>query len=110
MTEQAAALDLLPLAFFTALVVYALAMGSADLARTLLRIGALLCAALCLSIWGAAALSYEDWGAPVIDEFYARAIVERQLGAARTGWLLLALSLVPAGFALRGVWRRRSAG
>jgi hypothetical protein len=63
------ATDLLPLLFTTALVVYVLAMGSADLARSIIRTGALACAAFCLAVWGVAALSYNSWGQPVIDEF-----------------------------------------
>lgn len=106
MTGDLAGLDLLPLVFFTALVVYALAMGSAEAVRRLIRGAALATAAVCLAVWGAAALSYDDWGAPVIDGFYATALIERQLGAARTGWLLLAMAALPLGFALRELWRR----
>lgn len=108
MSDDVAGLDLLPLAFFTAIVVYALAMGSADLARRLIRIAALGVAALCLTVWGFAALSYADWGAPLIDAFYATALMERSLGATRSGWLLLALVVLPAGLALREVWRRKA--
>lgn len=106
MTGELAGLDLLPLAFFTALVVYALALGSGDAVHRVIRAAALATAAACLAIWGAAALSYDDWGAPVIDGFYATALIERQLGAARSGWLLLALAALPMGFALRELWRR----
>ncbi|MEQ8326947.1 MAG: hypothetical protein RH951_07300 [Parvibaculum sp.] len=109
MSEDAAAVDLLPLLFTTALVVYVLAMGSADLARTIIRVSALTSVAFCLTVWGAAALSYDDWGRPVIDEFYATAIVERQLGPVQTGWLLLALAVIPVVFGLREMWRLKAA-
>ena len=109
MSEDLAPLELLPLLFFTALIVYVMAMGSADLARSVIRLVALAAAAACLGIWGVAALSYESWGQPVIDEFYATAIIERQLGARRTGWLLIALAVVPAVFALREAWRLKTA-
>lgn len=108
MSEDLAPLELLPLLFFTALIVYVMAMGSADLARSLIRLVALAAGAACLGVWGAAALSYESWGRPVIDEFYATAIIERQLGAQWTGWLLIALAVVPAVFALREAWRLKT--
>ncbi len=108
MTDELAGLELLPLVFFTALVVYALVMGGAGAARRLIRFAALAAAAVCLAVWGAAALSYDDWGAPLIDSFYATTLIERQLGAPRSGWLLLALAALPLGFALRELWRRRS--
>lgn len=109
MSEGIAPIDLLPLVFTTAILVYALAMGSADLARSLIRLVAMLTAAACLAAWGVAALSYETWGQPVIDEFYATSVIERRLGAFRTGWLLLALALLPAAFALREGWRLKTA-
>ncbi len=108
-SEEIPAIDLLPLLFTTALVVYALAMGSADLARSIIRIVALFCAAFCLVVWGLAALSYDDWGRPVIDDFYATAIIARQLGAYWTGWLLAALGGVPVVLALREIWRLKMA-
>lgn len=109
MSEDLPPIDLLPLLFFTALVVYVLAMGSADLARSIIRVSALSSAAFCLAVWGAAALSYEGWGGPVIDEFYATAIIQRQLGASWAGLLLLVLAALPAGFALREMWRLKTA-
>lgn len=108
MSEEIAPIDLLPLIFTTAVLVYALAMGSADLARSLIRLTAMATVAACLAAWGAAALSYETWGQPVIDEFYATSVIERRLGAARTGWLLLALALLPAVLALREGWRLKA--
>ncbi len=108
MSEDLVPLELLPLLFFTAVIVFVMAMGSADLARSLIRLGALVASAACLGIWGVAALSYESWGRPVIDEFYATSIIERHLGALRTGWLLIALAVVPAVFAVREAWRLKT--
>ncbi|WP_193371398.1 hypothetical protein [Pelagibius marinus] len=104
MSADIGPLELLPLLFFTAMTVYVLAMGSADLARSLIRLAALAASAACLGVWGVAALSYESWGRPVIDEFYATSIIERHLGALRSGWLLMTLAVVPAAFALREAW------
>ncbi|MEO3429222.1 hypothetical protein AAFN88_10220 [Pelagibius sp. CAU 1746] len=109
MSQGLVPIELLPLLFFTALMVYALAMGSADLARSLIRLAALAAGAGCLVVWGVAALFYESWGQPVIDEFYATAIIERRLGALWTGWLLIALAALPAVFALREAWRLKTA-
>src|SRR3546814_1125309 len=92
MTDEVPPTDLLPLLFTTALVVYVLAMGSADLARSIIRIGALTAAAFCLAVWAAATLQYASWGAPVIDEFYATAILLRYLGGTATAWLLILLA------------------
>lgn len=108
MTGFAAALDLLPLAFFTALVVYALAMGSTDLPRSVIRVVALLTVAVCLAAWGVAALAYADWGAPAIDDFYGTAVMRRWLGAPGAGWLLLVLAVVPLGLSLWELWRRKT--
>ncbi|HIP78553.1 MAG TPA: hypothetical protein EYH07_08855, partial [Kiloniellaceae bacterium] len=72
-------MDLLPLLFTTALVAYVLALGSVDLARTVIRIVSLFAAAACLVAWGVAMLSYCDWGQPVIDEFYGTAFIHRRL-------------------------------
>ncbi len=105
MSEDIPAIDLLPLLFTTALVAYVLAMGSVDLARSIIRIAALCCAAFCLAVWALAAHAYGDWGRPVIDEFYATAIIARQLGADWTAWLLAALALMPGVLALRETWR-----
>jgi hypothetical protein len=99
-SDDFAATDLLPLLFTTALVVYVLAFGSADLARSVIRLAALAMAAFSLFVWGAAALSHDGWGAPVIEEFYAMAFIVKSLGGVRAGWVLLALGLVPAGFCL----------
>jgi len=101
--------DLLPLLFTTALVVYVLVMGNIDLARTVIRVGALLCASFCLFVWGAAALSYAEWGGPVIEEFYATQFIALRLGAPATGWLLLALGVAPVVVALREVRRLKTA-
>jgi len=101
--------DLLPLLFTTALVVYVLVMGNIDLARTIIRVGALLCASFCLFVWGAAALSYAGWGQPVIDEFYATQFIALRLGTLATGWLLLALGVAPVVAALREVRRLKTA-
>lgn len=105
MTEEVPPTDLLPLLFTTALVVYVLAMGSADLARTVIRIGALTSAAFCLAVWGAAALNYATWGQPVIDEFYATAVLDRTLDSLPTGWLLMLLAVVMLLLAAREIWR-----
>jgi len=105
MTDEVPPTDLLPLLFTTALVVYVLAMGSIDLARSIIRIGALVCAAFCLAVWGAAALDRSGWGAPIIEEFYATDFLARQLGAAGAGWLLVALALVGLAAAGRETWR-----
>src|SRR3546814_2984220 len=80
MTDEVPPTDLLPLVFTTALVVYVLALGSVDLARSVIRIGAMTCAAFCLAVWGAAALDHASWGEPVIQEFYATALLARHLG------------------------------
>ena len=101
MSEEVPPTDLLPLLFTTALVVYVLAMGSADLARSLIRTFALAAMTFCLAVWGLAALSYETWGKPVIDEFYATALVARHAGTSGAGWLLLLLAVVPLFFMLR---------
>lgn len=102
-------LDLLPLLFFTALMVYALAMGSADLARSIIRVSALAAATLCLAVWGVAALSYDAWGRPTIDEFYGTALLQRRLGPEMTGVLLLGLAVLPLLFAVREMWRLKTA-
>lgn len=107
--ESAELLDLLPLLFFTALIVYALALGSLDLARTAIRAAALISVAFCLVLWGLAALAYDVWGGPVIDDFYATALLQRQFGAQQGGWLLLALAVLPLVFAFAELWRRRNA-
>jgi|GEM_PF-5500168 len=109
MSDELPPLDLLPLIFFTALVVYVLAMGSADLARSIIRVSALACAAFCLAVWGLAALSYQGWGQPVIEEFYATAFIQRRLGAEWTGLLLLVVATASAAFALREMWRLKTA-
>lgn len=101
MIDEVPPTDLLPLVFTTALVVYVLAMGSVDLARSTIRIAALISAAFCLAVWGAAALNQTGWGAVVIEEFYATAILVRSLGAAVTGWLLVLLAVVALAWALR---------
>ena len=109
MSEEIMAIDLLPLLFTTALVVYVLVMGCADLARLIIRISALVCAAFCLVVWGVAALSYDAWGRPAIDDFYATAIIVRQVGAFWTGWLLIALGGLPVVAALCELWRLKRA-
>ena len=109
MTEGAELLDLLPLLFFTALIVYALALGSLDLPRTAIRATAMVAAAFCLALWGLAALAYDAWGGPVIDDFYATDVLRRQVGAQSGGWLLLALAVLPLAFAFADLWRRRNA-
>lgn len=98
-------MDLLPLLFTTALVVYVLALGSADLPRSVIRVLALLCAACCLVAWGVATLSYDDWGKPFIDDFYATSLVQRQLGYERGGLALVVGGLVPTCVALYELWR-----
>jgi hypothetical protein len=105
MSEEVPPTDLLPLLFTTALVVYVLAMGSADLARSVIRIGALTCAAFCLAVWGAAALNYATWGQPVIDEFYATAILAHYLDTVPTGGLLFLLAVGVLLAAAREIWR-----
>lgn len=105
MTDEVPPTDLLPLLFTTALVVYVLAMGSADLARSVIRIGALTCAAFCLAVWAAATLQYASWGAPVIEEFYATAILLRYLDGPATAWLLFALAVALLLLAAREIWR-----
>lgn len=109
MTEDAAALDLLPLLFFTALIVYVLAMGSVDLARTIIRATALASVAFCLLIWGLAAFAYDTWGGPVVDDFYATAVLLGHLDARQGGWALIGLALLTVAFAGRALWRNRSA-
>lgn len=105
MTEEVPPIDLLPLLFTTALVVYVLAMGSADLARSIIRIGALTGAAFCLAVWGAAALHYASWGQPVIEEFYATAILAHYLDLLPTAWLLVLLAVGLLLLAAREIWR-----
>ena len=109
MSEEIPFTDLLPLLFTTALVVYVLVMGNTDLARSVIRLAALACAASCLGVWGAAALSFTDWGGPVIEEFYATAMIARWLGAEIAGWLLIVLAVVPVVFAWREMWRLKAA-
>ena len=101
-------MDLLPLLFTTALVAYLLALGSADLARTVIRVMALLSAAFCVVAWGIAMLSYGDWGQPFIDDFYATAYIERRLGHEPGGLLLLVLGVVPICLALFEMWRLKT--
>jgi len=107
--DSTEALDLLPLLFFTALIVYALAMGSVDLTRTVIRATALACAAFCLLIWGLAVLSYDTWGSPAIDDFYATALLLRHLDARYSGWALIGLAFLAVAFAFAELWRRRTA-
>ncbi|MGF1594062.1 MAG: hypothetical protein ACFCUW_12320 [Kiloniellaceae bacterium] len=111
MIEEVSPIDLLPLIFTTALVVFALAMGSADLARTAIRVAALACAALCLAVWGAALLSLAfwdaAWGEAAVAEFYATAFLARLLGLPGAGVLLSVLALAMLALALRELWRRR---
>lgn len=109
MIEEMQPTDLLPLVFTTALVVYVLAMGSIDLARSVIRIAALVCAAFCLAVWGAAALNHASWGAAVIEEFYATAILFRSFGAQAAGWLLVLLAVALLAWALRDFRRFRLA-
>jgi hypothetical protein len=99
--DEIPATDLLPLVFTTALVVNVLAMGSVDLARSIIRIAALVGAAFCLAVWGAAALNHASWGGAVIDEFYATATLFGYLGASAAGWLLVLLAVVALAWALR---------
>ena len=109
MIDEVPPTDLLPLVFTTALVVYVLAMGSIDLARTTIRIAALTCAAFCLAVWGAAALHHTTWGGPVIDEFYATALLARYVGTSGAGWLLVMLAIALLAWALREFRRFRLA-
>lgn len=109
MTDEIPPTDLLPLLFTTALVVYVLAFGSADLARTIIRIGALASAAFCLVVWGAAAVNHMTWGGPVIEEFYATDILARWLGHAAAAALLVALAVALLLLAAREVWRLKVA-
>src|SRR3546814_118708 len=46
-----------------------------------------------LAVWAAAPLQSASWGAAVIDEFYATAILLRYLGATATAWLLMLLAV-----------------
>lgn len=105
MSDEVPPTDLLPLLFTTALVVYVLAMGSADLARSIIRIGALTAAAFCVAVWAAAALQYATWGAPVIDEFYGTAILARYLDTPGTAWLLFLVAVALLLLAAREIWR-----
>ena len=109
MTDEVPPTDFLPLVFTTALVVYVLALGSADLARSIIRIGALTCAAFCLAVWGAAALNHATWGEPVIEEFYATAILARYLDTPGTAALLVVLAVALLLQAARETWRLRVA-
>jgi hypothetical protein len=109
MTDEVPPSDLLPLIFTTALVVYVLAMGSADLARSVIRIAALTSAAFCLAVWAAAALNYATWGAPVVDEFYATMILARYFGNPASGGLLVLLAVALLLLAAREIWRLRVA-
>ncbi|WP_420348943.1 hypothetical protein [Pelagibius sp.] len=101
-------MDLLPLLFTTALVAYVLALGSVDLARTIIRVVSLFAAAACLVAWGIAMLSYGDWGQPVIDEFYATAYIHRRLDYELGGLVLVLGGLVPICFALFELWRLKA--
>lgn len=101
-------MDLLPLLFTTALVAYLLALGSADLARSIIRVLALLSAAFCMVAWGVALLSYGDWGQPFIDDFYATAYLEGRLGSEAAGLLLLVLGVVPICMGLFEMWRLKT--
>jgi len=108
-TDEIPPTDLLPLLFTTALVVYVLAFGSADLARTIIRIGALASAAFCLAIWGAAALNHASWGGPIIEEFYATGMLARWLGDAAAAALFVVLAVTLLVLAAREFWRLRVA-
>ena len=101
-------MDLLPLLFTTALVAYLLALGSADLARSIIRVLALLSAAFCMVAWGIALLSYGDWGQPFIDDFYATAYLERRLGNETAGLLMVVLGVVPIFLGLLEMWRLKT--
>ncbi|WP_422367704.1 hypothetical protein [Pelagibius sp.] len=101
-------MDLLPLLFTTALVAYLLALGSADLARSIIRVLALLSAAFCMVAWSVALLSYGEWGQPVIDDFYATSYLESRLGSEPAGLLLLALGVVPICMGLFEMWRLKT--
>lgn len=109
MSEEMAATDFLPLLFTTALVVYVLAMGSADLARSIIRIAALTAAAFCLAVWSAAAVNHADWGESVIEEFYATSLLARNLGTDGAGWLLALLAVVGLLLVAREIWRLKVA-
>lgn len=101
-------MDLLPLLFTTALVAYLLSLGSADLARSVIRVVALFCAATCLVAWGIAMLSYGQWGKPFVDDFYATAYIERRLGYDLGGLILVLGGLVPIAFGLYEMWRLKA--
>ena len=109
MSDEIPSTDLLPLLFTTALVVYVLVMGNTDLARSVIRVSALISAAFCLGVWGAAALSFADWGGPVIEEFYATEVIARWLGTELAGWLLIVLAVVAVTLAWREMWRLKAA-
>ena len=98
-------MEILPLFFITAMVAYVLALGSLDLARTTIRVLTLFCAAFCLVAWGIACLRYEDWGRPVIDEFYATALIVRRLDPETAGLAFILGALVPVCFGLFEMWR-----
>src|SRR3546814_18393869 len=63
------------------------------------------CAAFCLAVWGAAALDHASWGEPVIQEFYATALLARHLGTAGAAVLLLLLAAALLLVAAREIWR-----
>jgi hypothetical protein len=111
MIDEVSPADWLPLVFTTALVVYALAMGSADLARTVIRVSALVCASFCLTVWGVAALSSAfwgtSWGEPVIADFYATALLAQLLGMTGTAAVLFLLAVAMLTLARRDLRRRR---
>ena len=98
-------MEILPLLFITALVAYVLALGSPDLARSIIRVMTLFCAAFCLVAWGIACLRYEDWGKPIIDEFYATAFIVQRLEPDTSGLVLILGALVPISFGLFEMWR-----
>src|SRR3546814_118703 len=85
-------------------------MGSADLARSIIRIGALTAAAFCLAVWAAATLQYASGGAPVIDGFYATAILLRYLGGTAIASLLILLAVGLLLLAAREIWRLKLRG
>ena len=101
-------MDLLPLLFTTALLAYVLSLGSADLARSIIRVLALFCAAVCLAAWGIAMLSYSEWGQPFVDDFYATALIQRSLGYDLGGLALVFGAVVPICFGLFEMWRLKA--
>jgi len=101
-------MTLLPLTFFTGLVVYLIISGRGPVARAG-RLACLVVVLACLVVWVYGFFTYgegEGALAPVVDEFYATAYLREVLGPLWAGGVMLLLALGPLVFAAREFRRR----